>query len=229
MERIAAAELALDPALTDDEVVRRVRAGETRLYEVLMRRHNRTVYRAIRALIRNEAEVEDAMQGAYLNAFARLDQFRGEARFSTWLVSIALNEARARLRRHSTEEALEEASAVAPPPGAVEPERAGPEEEVSARELVMLTERAVDRLPPDLRTTFMLRAVEGLDTADAAAALGVSEDVVKTRLHRARAHLRTALAEAAEQRAQEAYAFPATRCDRVVAGVLATIGRERVE
>jgi RNA polymerase sigma-70 factor, ECF subfamily len=227
MERIAAAELALDPALTDDEVVRRVRAGETRLYEVLMRRHNRTVYRAIRALIRNEAEVEDAMQGAYLNAFARLDQFRGEARFSTWLVSIALNEARARLRRHSTEEALEEASAVAPPPGAVEPERAGPEEQVSARELVVLTERAVDSLPPDLRTTFMLRAVEGLDTADAAAALGVSEDVVKTRLHRARAHLRTALAEAAEQRAADASAFPATRFDRVVAGVLATLSRGR--
>jgi RNA polymerase sigma-70 factor, ECF subfamily len=224
MMRISATELARDPALGDEEVVRRVRAGETALYEVLMRRHNRAVYRVVRALLRDEAEVEDVMQQAYLRAFSRLDQFRGEARFSTWMISIALNEARGRLRRRATEATLDDGTdGAVPAPGLAENQPSDPEEQVSARELAALTERAVDRLPTDLRTVFVLRTVEGLDTADAAEALGVSEDVVKTRLHRARNNLREALADAAERSAPEAFPFPATRCNRVVAGVLSVI------
>ena len=85
--------------LPDEEVVGRVLAGETGLFEILMRRHNQQVYRAARAIVRDEHEAEDIMQDAYVRAFTHLDQFEGRAKFSTWLVRIAVNEALARYRR----------------------------------------------------------------------------------------------------------------------------------
>lgn len=214
-------ELARDPALPDEEVVRRVRAGETWLYEVLMRRHNAKVYRAVRSVLRNEAEVEDAMQQAYLAAFARIDQFAGASRFSTWLVSVALNEARSRARRADHPLELEVVDGAAYDP--TTPSTPDPEHEASMHELVTLAERAIDRLPSMYRTVFVLREVEGLDTAETAAAVGVSEDVVKTRLRRARGLLRAALATDLGRAAQAAFPFHAPRCDRVVAGVLARL------
>jgi RNA polymerase sigma-70 factor, ECF subfamily len=222
MVTASALELARDPALPDEEVVRRVRAGETWLYEVLMRRHNPKVYRAVRSILRDEAEAEDAMQQAYLAAYSRLDQFQGASRFSTWLVSVALNEARSRARRadHPLELAAVDGAAVDPSAGPPAPD---PEHEASMHELVTLTEKAIDRLPPLYRMVFVLREVEGLDTAEAAAALGSTEDVVKTRLRRARALLRDALATDLDRVTPEAFPFPARRCDRVVAAVLARL------
>jgi RNA polymerase sigma-70 factor (ECF subfamily) len=175
------------------------------------------VYRAIRSVLRDDDEVEDAMQQAYLSAFAQLDRFRGESRFATWLVSVALNEARARLRRRAIRAVRgDEVATPAEPP-------ATPESEAAMRELVTLVERAVEALPPAYRTVFVLREVEGLGTAEAAAALAVSEDVVKTRLHRARALLRGRLAEDLGRAAPRAFEFHAPRCDRVVAAVLARL------
>jgi RNA polymerase sigma-70 factor (ECF subfamily) len=210
------------PSPTDEEVVARVRAGDLAAYELLMRRHNRLVYRAIRSLVRDEDEVEDVMQQAYVSAFTRLDQFRGESRFSTWLVAVALNEARARLRRQTLRAVADDAGA-----GRPETTPPTPESEVAMREFVTLVERAVERLPEMYQTVFMLREVEGLATAEAAAALGVSEDVVKTRLHRARTLLREVLADDVGRVAPHAFEFYAPRCDRVVAGVLARIGAGR--
>jgi RNA polymerase sigma-70 factor (ECF subfamily) len=200
--------------LPDEEIVARVRAGETPLYELLVRRHDRLVYRAVRAVLRDEDEVEDAMQQAWLAAFGRLASFGGASRFSTWLVTIALNTARDRLRRRTVRSA---GSGEAPPPPPT------PEREVGLRELVAVVERAVDALPEGYRTVLVLRAVEGLGTADTAAALGVEEDVVKTRLHRARALLRERLAGDLDRAAGEAFALHAPRCDRVVAAVMARV------
>ncbi|HVG60612.1 MAG TPA: sigma-70 family RNA polymerase sigma factor, partial [Hyalangium sp.] len=84
---------------SDEEIARRVRSGETMLFEVLMRRHNQRLYRTIRSLLKEEAEIEDVMQQAYVQAFTHLDQFEGGAQFSTWLTRIALNEALQRLRQ----------------------------------------------------------------------------------------------------------------------------------
>jgi RNA polymerase sigma-70 factor (ECF subfamily) len=209
---------AADVAWTDEEVVARVRAGDTAMYEVLMRRHNRTVYRVVRSIVRDADDVEDVMQQAYVSAYAKLDQFRSDARFSTWLVAVALNEARGRLRKR-TLRALADAANAEPP--AETP--ATPESEVAMREYVALVERAVERLPTPYRTVFVLRHVEGLGTAEAAAALDVSEDVVKTRLHRARVLLRGLLATDFDRAAPLAFEFHAPRCDRVVAGVLAKL------
>src|SRR6187549_4073453 len=91
--------LARSAAITDEEVVSRVLAGDTPLFEVLMRRHNERVYRAARAILRDDKEAEDVMQEAYVNAYAHLAQFDGRAKFSTWLTKIAVYEALARARR----------------------------------------------------------------------------------------------------------------------------------
>jgi RNA polymerase sigma-70 factor (ECF subfamily) len=207
--------------LEDAEVVRRVRAGETALFEVLLRRHDRRMYRAVRAILRDEDEVEDAMQEAWMHAYLHLDRFVGTAAFSTWLLRIATNEALSRLRRRPR---------LAPAPGAREEEapdgRGGDaEERAAAREAVHLLERAVDRLPAPYRVVFVLRDVEGLSTAEAAAALGIGEDAAKVRLHRARAALRRGLGELAGLAATEAFPFLAPRCDRIVLSVTAAIAR----
>ncbi|HET8647976.1 MAG TPA: RNA polymerase sigma factor [Vicinamibacteria bacterium] len=210
--------------LTDEEVVRRVRAGESALFEVLMRRHNQRIYRAARAIVRDEAEAEDVMQQAYVNAYTHLDQFAERARFSTWLTRIATYEALARLRRRSrlTEiEAMTESAEAVP---ALAERGPSPERQAFLGELRSTLEGSVDALPEAYRSVFVLRDVEGLSTAETAECLGLSEDVVKTRLVRARAQLRRKLAEQMGAGARDIFTFPAPRCDRVVAGVLSRLG-----
>jgi RNA polymerase sigma-70 factor (ECF subfamily) len=208
-------------ALEDAEVVRRVRAGDTALFEVLVRRHDRRVYRTVRAILRGEAEAEDAMQQAWIQAYLHLGEFEGQSAFSTWLVRIAANEALGRIRRRTR-------LAPAPEPEeeeTVDPSAEDPEERAAAREAIHLVERAVDELPALYRTVFVLRDVEGLSTAETAAALGIGEDAAKVRLHRAREMLRRALATLADRAVTEAFPFLAPRCDRIVGAVMAAIAR----
>ena len=211
--------LARDLTLGDDEVVRRVRGGETGLYEVLMRRHNARVYRAVRSVIRDEHEVEDVMQQVYLAAFARLDQFAGAARFSTWLVAIALNEAHTRIRASARRGALQPIDEGSSASGE------SPESEADMHERIALVQQEIDALPETYRTVLMLRTVEELDTEETAAVLGVTADVVKTRLHRARAMLRDSIERDLDAAARSAFPFHAPRCDRVVSAVLAALPR----
>jgi RNA polymerase sigma-70 factor (ECF subfamily) len=204
--------------LSDEEIVARVVAGEVALFEILMRRNNTRVYRTIRPLARDDAEAEDAMQAAYVGAFAKLASFRGEARFSTWLTQVALNEVLGRRRRDhrhpSISLALVEEPAVSTP---------SPELAASRRELAEVLERAVRALPETYRIVFVLREMVGLDTAETAATLAVTDDVVKTRLTRARAFLRQHLEELADHALADAFDFEAPRCDRVVAQVMRQI------
>jgi len=221
LDTAAAANDAPSAALPDAEVVRRVQAGDRTLFEVLLRRHDRRVYRTIRAIIRDEDEVEDAMQQAWLQAYLHLGDFQGSSAFSTWLVRIAANEALQRLRRRGT---LAQVPITGSEEDVMSPGE-DPEERASAREAVRLLERAVDALPPHHRLVFMLREVEGLSTADTAAALGIAEDAAKVRLHRARAALRRTLTETVEGSADEAFPFHAPRCNRIVAAVMEAIAR----
>jgi RNA polymerase sigma-70 factor (ECF subfamily) len=208
-------------ALSDEEVVTRVLDGQTALYEVLMRRHNERVYRAARSIIRDEDEAEDVMQQAYVNAYLHLRQFDRRAKFSTWLTRIAIHEALARARKSGRYTTVdfggEEHPAVDEQPSR------NPEHRAFAGELRGLLESSIDQLPDGLREVFMLREVDGLSTGETAECLGVSEDVVKTRLSRSRAALRRQLSERAGIFAPETFRFPQPRCDRVVAGVLARI------
>ncbi|HEX9050676.1 MAG TPA: RNA polymerase sigma factor [Anaeromyxobacter sp.] len=215
------ADAAPTAALSDADVVRRVRAGEQALFEVLLRRHDRRVYRTVRAILRDEDEVEDAMQQAWIQAYLHLGEFQGNAAFSTWLVRIAANEALQRLRRRGP---LAPVATSGDEEDAMSPAE-DPEERAAAREAIELLERAVDALPPHHRLVFVLREVEGLSTAETAAALGIAEDAAKVRLHRAKAALRRALEETVGGAAQDAFPFHAPRCNRIVSRVMEAIAR----
>jgi RNA polymerase sigma-70 factor (ECF subfamily) len=218
-----AVERASWPSLTDDEVVRRVLDGETMLFEVLMRRYNQRLYRVARAILRDDAEAEDVMQHAYVAAYAHLAQYAGRARFSTWLTRIAVHEALARARRRHRE------SQTAPPwepdvdaTSLLASSWPDPEQQVLDGELRSLLESAIEALPMGYRSVFVLRDVEGMSTGETAACLGLSEDVVKTRLHRARSQLRRELFQ--RDALAATYSFHLTRCNRVVRAVFERLG-----
>jgi len=205
---------------SDDALVPRILAGESALFEHIMRRHNQRLFRTARAILNDDAEAEDVMQETYTRAFAHLGQFRGEAQLGTWLVRIAVHEAFARVRRRRRLAPLPPDDDVETLPMPDRPMPIDPEREANNAELRRLLERAIDELPETYRTVFVLREVEGLSTATTAECLGVSEEVVKTRLSRARLRLRDGLYERAGAQASSAFTFGAERCDRVVAAVL---------
>jgi RNA polymerase sigma-70 factor (ECF subfamily) len=209
---------------SDEEVVARVLAGDTRLFEVIMRRHNQRLYRVARAILRDEAEAEDVMQQAYVEAYVHLAQFAGRSLFSTWLTKIAVYEALRRARRRGRDarvragEGLEEDAV-----NKLEARGPSPEEQAHARQVRGLLESAIDALPRIYRSVFVLREIEGLSTAETASCLRLRQDAVKTRLSRARAMLRDELLERAGAASPSVFSFHLSRCDRVVAGVLQAI------
>jgi RNA polymerase sigma-70 factor, ECF subfamily len=224
---------ALSSPLTDDEVVDRVLAGDAAMFEVLMRRHNQRVYRAIRGVMRDEMEIEDTMQQAYLAAFVHLEQFEKASRFSTWLIRIALNEALTRLRRRGRLVAIGDplsedgTLAVSDNVVSIDARPSDPERSASARELIAVLEDVIDELPEAQRIAFLLREVEGMSTAEAASCLGLTESALKVRFHRAKAQIRESLIERVGEGAKDAFHFEAPRCDRVVAAVLRRLPRIR--
>jgi RNA polymerase sigma-70 factor (ECF subfamily) len=211
-------------ALADEEVVRRVGRGETALFEILMRRYNQRLYRVARAIVRNDAEAEDVLQQAYVNAYTHLHQFAGEARFATWLTRIATHEALARLRRQGRRKEMAHIVDPEDTMDALPAPQPDPERQAFTAELRHALEASLDALPETYRTVFVLRDVEGLSTAEAADCLEVSADVVKTRLSRARALLREDLFERAGLSARSVFSFQGDRCDRIVAAVLGRLG-----
>ena len=222
--RVGSLAVVEQPEQTDEDVIREVLAGNTGMFELLMRRYNERVYRAARSIVRGEQDAEDVMQQAYINAFTHLRQFNGAARFSTWLTRIAINESLARVRRQGRYPTCDvEYTDVEPfmPRSAAE----DPERQAFTREIRTLLEWAIDALPDGLRETFVLREVEGLNTAETAECLGVSGDVVKTRLSRARAALRRLLLARTGATASDAFRFYRPRCDRIVSAVLSRIER----
>jgi RNA polymerase sigma-70 factor (ECF subfamily) len=207
---------------TDEQLVERARGHDRAAFELLMRRHNQRLYRVVRSILRGADEIEDVIQQAYLQAFTHLDQFGGNARWSTWVCRIAINEALARIRQRgrfvSIDAASEEAMADFSKGPSSDPERTA-----AGREFGHLVERAIDGLPDIYRSVLILREVEGMTTEETAAVLDVEVDVVKTRLHRARASLRAAIENRVGEQMQNAFTFGNERCDRVVAAVLARL------
>lgn len=222
MTRTSPALAVENPEHSEAETIQQVLDGNTAMFELLMRRYNERVYRAARSIVRDEQEAEDVMQQAYVNAFTHLRQFNGSAQFSTWLTRIAINEALARVRRRGKYEMFDDDLSNVEPFMSSNPAQ-NPERQAFAGELRDLLEWAIDALPDGMREVFVLREVEGLRTSEVAECLGVSDDVVKTRLSRGRATLRRLLMERTGATAPEAFRFYRPRCDRVVAQVLARI------
>ena len=209
--------------LTDLQIIERVLAGETALYELIMRRYNQRLYRAVRSVLRNEDEVEDVMQDAYVRAFRHLADFAGRSQFSTWLIRIALHEAFARVRRAKRMQQFDDEDSNGGPE-MIPANTLDPEHRTANVELSGLLEEAILSLPENLRTVLMLRDVEELSTAETAEALSLSEENVKTRLHRGRALVRRKLYARIGADAPSAFVFMGTRCDRVVSRVFHALG-----
>jgi RNA polymerase sigma-70 factor, ECF subfamily len=203
----------------DEELVRRIRSGDTALYEILMRRYNQRIYRVALTILRNDAEAEDVMQEAYVRAFQHLSDFAGNAKFSTWLTKIAIYEALARVRSRTTDSGPKFLSDASIEMNILRSDAPDPERQTYDHELRLVLERAINSLPDQYRSVFLLRVVEGLDVNETAAALDLGVEAVKTRLHRGRALLRKELERRAGIVAPSIFPFHLSRCDRVVEGV----------
>ncbi|HEY4651878.1 MAG TPA: RNA polymerase sigma factor [Pontibacter sp.] len=206
--------------LPDAAVVARVLTGEVALYELLMRRHNQKLYRVIRSYLKQEQEVEDAMQDTYLKAFEKLYQFRSDALFSTWLIRIGINTALARLReqkRLSPVSALtdqpEDFSYLLPQTNSMSPERITIQQEVK-----QLLEKAIDQIPEKYRIVYTLREIEEMPIQEICQCMDLTESNVKVRLHRAKAMLKESLFKLSVS--PDVYEFGNRRCDAMVARVL---------
>jgi RNA polymerase sigma-70 factor (ECF subfamily) len=195
--------------LTDQELVSRVLAGSRSEFEVLVRRHNQRLYRAARAIMKSDDEAEDIVQQAWLEVFRHLDQFRGDAAFTTWATRITVNAGINHARKRPM---------IAEVQDVVADEK--PDEDVERAELGKLLEQSLDRLPQGNREVMVLRDVLELDTAETAAMLGLSEEAVRVRLHRARAAV---AADLTERMISKVYSFAGERCDRITRNVMAAI------
>jgi RNA polymerase sigma-70 factor (ECF subfamily) len=173
------------------------------------------LFRAARAIVRDDDEAEDVMQEAYVQAFTKLNQFEGRAKFSTWLTRIAVHEALARVRKRRPD--------VDPDVEPVVSAMPNPEDAVSSRELGKLLEPLVDSLPEAFRAVFVLRAVEGLSAAEVAECLAIPEETVRTRFFRARRALQLQIEQQLMASVPDLYSFHLLRCDRIVAAVLARL------
>jgi RNA polymerase sigma-70 factor (ECF subfamily) len=226
METLGTLERARLESWTDQEIVTRVRAGDTGLYEIIMRRYNQRLYRVARAILRDDAEAEDVLQDAYVRAYQHLNQFAGYAPFSVWLTRIAVHEALRRLQQRKRSQQFENIAQDEDGPMNSIPETAvaeaspNPEQRAAIAEVGRLLEEAVLDLPAPYRTVIMLRDIEELSTAEAAAVLDLSEENVKVRLHRGRALMRDYLYARVGPSCKSAFPFMGSRCDRVVLRVV---------
>lgn len=211
--------------LADSELIEKIRAGKTALYETLMRRYNQRLYRIARVILRNPEEAEDVVQEAYVRAYTHLDQFAGAAKFSTWLTKIAIHEALARLHKRSRMGEADSTKDIGKSGGMENLKSTihNPEEQIFEKQVLELLEAAVEALPDNLRSVFVMREIEEMSTAETAECLGLSEAAVKIRLHRARKVLRQDLYLRVGAVSSQAFRFLGERCDRVIHAVMERI------
>lgn len=209
----------LHPEISDLQAVDEVNRGNREMFEVLVRRYNRQLFRVGLSYLRQHEQAEDAMQNTYLKAFVHLGNFQRTASFSTWLTRIMINECLMLLRRRRSarEEALLEAAKI---PDTIAPEGAA---RLSLKEMKILLENAISALPRNLRTVYVLREVQHLTTDEAAACLGVSPGSIKVTLHRARERLKATLLGSAA--GLELFPYRAEFCDPLTARVMSAILR----
>lgn len=226
LEKLKSVFRSQTPAEADDvALVASLRHGDARAFDLIMRRYNQRLFRVARAILRNETEAEDAVQESWLRAFTHMDRLQDPSRLGGWLARIAANEALDRLRRRDPATAADASNPDVEretAPGAL-PAFPTPDAEKRRSEARALIERAVDRLPENFRTVFVLRAIEELSVEETAAVLGIPRDTVKTRLHRANKLLRDELKDALEAALPDAFEFDGARCDRIVINVLARL------
>lgn len=209
--------------LGDEALVRLAGEGDEEAIRVLVRRHNQRLFRMARAVVRDDAEAEDVVQETYVRAFSSLASFRGEARLSTWLTRIALNEALGRVRRtrpsvELSDSVIEQGQVLMFP--TMSSAETDPESETGRSHLRKVLEDAVDALPDPFRVVFILREVEGMNVEETATQLSIRTETVKTRLHRARRLLRAAIEKRLSATFSEIFPFDGERCAHMADRVL---------
>ena len=201
------------PERSDATVIAEVLQGDRSQFAVLVQRHNQRAFRVCRAILRNDADAEDALQSAWLKAYRALASFRADSSFRTWMTRIAINEATSRLRQERKLTAMPVEETPMTPSDS-------PEQEVFTKELARMLEHEIDELPDGLRSVLVLRDVIELDTAETAECLQIGEENVRVRLHRARAALANRISTNA---LPEVWRFAGERCARILTNVMAQI------
>lgn len=211
---------------SDAALAVRAASGDERAFEHIMRKHNRLLFRTARSILKNDTEAEDALQEAYLRAWRGLGSFRSDARLSTWLVRIVINEALGRLRHRRTEVlAIDSTIDLADLREGNPDDR--PDRVAMRSEMRAMMEACIDTLPEAFRTVFILRAVEEMSVDEVAEAMELPQATVRTRFFRARGLLREGLARNVDHALADAFSFAGTRCDRIVAYVMTKLQHRR--
>jgi RNA polymerase sigma-70 factor (ECF subfamily) len=212
--------------VTDPQLAKLAAGGDHRAFELIMRRHNRGLYRAARSIVKDDTEAEEAVQEAYLRAYHALPQFRGESSLSTWLTRIAINQALERLRKRRRELATVSSDNVIDleqhtlDPDAHNTSSETPERALMRNQTRKLLEQKIDELPAAFRSVFMLRALEEMSVEECAACLDVPQATVRTRFFRAKRLLRKSLARDMDIAAGDAFSFDG---EHIVESVLARL------
>ncbi|WP_233264239.1 RNA polymerase sigma factor [Lysobacter panacisoli] len=215
--------------MDDTALVDAVQHGDRDAFREIMRRCNQRLFRVARGVVNDDAEAEDVVQEAYAHAFEKLSTFRGDAALLTWLTRIVLNEAHGRQRQRrwvvdveQIEVSQMDNASIVPFPakfGYEDPAVAAAREQAR-----MLLEEAIDRLPEAFRIVFVMREIEGCTVEETAASLDLRTETVKTRLHRARRLLRTALHDTLSGTLTDVFPFLGSRCDRMTDAVMRRLG-----
>lgn len=226
----SSADQATRTSLDDPALARCVAGGDRVAFEVLMRRHNRRLYRLARASLRNDAEAKDALQDAYICAYRSIGQFRGEASLATWLSRLVLNECNARLRRTTRRENIvsivsADHDVVTRCSEVTEPGQS-PTDFTARAQLRALLEDKIGQLPEIFRVVFVLRSIEEMDVEEVAELLAIAPETVRSRHFRARGMLRESLAREIDLAEGDVFEFGGQHCDHVVSIVLARTVRE---
>jgi RNA polymerase sigma factor (sigma-70 family) len=216
-------------ALPDSTLVERIGAGDHPAFEALMRKYNGKLFRIARAILKDDSDAEDVLQDAYLEAYRHMDDFRGGSALGTWLTRIVINQALMRVRKERRRSSIVPFRNTQPHESenleAQVPDQTSesPSASVIRAETRKILERRIDELPVSFRTVFIMREVEEMSVEETAECLSISPATVRTRLFRARALLREALARDMDSATGDVFAFAGARCDRIVATVLARL------
>jgi RNA polymerase sigma-70 factor (ECF subfamily) len=219
-----AAAVSVPTGVGDAELASRVAGGDGAAFELLMRRHNRRLYRIALSVLGNAADAEDALQEAYVAAYRAIAAFRGESSLATWLSRLVLNHCLARRRKTLRRDNI---LRIVPEPDdahdVIDLDMETPDRALVRAELREVLERKVEALPEAFRTVFMMRCVEELSVEETARLLDIPEATVRSRHFRARSLLRESLAQDIDLAGEDLFSFDGERCDRIVAGVLGAV------
>jgi RNA polymerase sigma-70 factor, ECF subfamily len=221
MPRNGPASLANESAL-----VERIGRGDHAAFEAMMRHHNGKLFRVARAILRDDTEAEDALQDAYLDAYRHIGDFRGTASLATWLTRIVINHALMRMRKQKRDRVVVPFGDRPQPndhqidADVADEQTESPPSATLRAEVRRVIEQRIDQLPVAFRTVFVMRDVEDMTVQETAECLSIPAATVRTRLFRARALLREALARDLDVVSSDVFGFAGERCDRIVAGAI---------